>query len=484
MSQSVPRRLLSVLASALVLPLLALPVAADGRASPENHEARGAFAVEGTVSAITSLPTPGSAPVLSLLGGLISIDTAGADVKLPDGSTGTVADIAVSSRIVALVADPGTSTGPLAAQLIVILGIQDEVTLRGTVQAVDASAMTFQMLGLTIHVTDKTSFGGPFEGASTSSIDDLHVGDQVQAGVTAVNDEIVARRVIVTTLIPPETDRYTGTVKSIAADAWVVTVDGTDTTFAVNAATKIVGDPKVGDKVDVLAQKDSSGALTALLIVGRPAAPGPATRLHGVVKETNPTAWVITVSERDVTVGITDKTKFVGDPKVGDTVDVVGQYDPSGALTALMIMKSVPVPTPPAVVVFRGVVQTIASDAWEIKVGDAVLDVLVTDKTRIIGTPKVGDTVDVAATKADDGTLTALTIALAMSGAPNPSPGQSSFVGTVKAISPLVWTVGDVHVLITPMTKIEGKPAVGDTVKVTGRKAANGDFVAQTIEKE
>ena len=77
---------------------------------------------------------------------------------------------------------------------------------------------------------------------------------------------IIAVSVLVMTMHIDTPQFFHGTVKSIAADAWVITVDGQDRTVTVNAQTQIAGSPKVGDTVYVMALTDSSGKLVALTI--------------------------------------------------------------------------------------------------------------------------------------------------------------------------------------------------------------------------
>ena len=56
-------------------------------------------------------------------------------------------------------------------------------------------------------------------------------------------------------------------MKSITGATWVVDADGQDKTFTVNEQTKIVGEPKVGDLVQVLARQHDDGTLTAIAVM-------------------------------------------------------------------------------------------------------------------------------------------------------------------------------------------------------------------------
>jgi hypothetical protein len=88
----------------------------------------------------------------------------------------------------------------------------------------------------------------------------------------------------------------------------------------------------------------------------------------------------------------------------------------------------------------------------------------------------------VKASKAADGTLTALQIKLDKR--QGPKNERVDFSGPVEAISGSSWTIGGKVVAITPQTVITGTIAVGDKVKVTATKAADGTLTALTIKLE
>ena len=106
----------------------------------------------------------------------------------------------------------------------------------------------------------------------------------------------------------------------------------------------------------------------------------------------------------DKGVMVTSDTRIVGDPKVGDVVDVLAKWNnpPPGSgrpsfLEAVIIAKAgiTPPPPPTREIEFMGKVESIPSPAplghW--KIGGK--DVLVNGLTRITGSPAVGDTVEV-----------------------------------------------------------------------------------------
>ncbi|HEY8132224.1 MAG TPA: DUF5666 domain-containing protein, partial [Thermoanaerobaculia bacterium] len=124
----------------------------------------------------------------------------------------------------------------------------------------------------------------------------------------------------------------------IGTDSWIITdTRRGDVNVKVNAQTKIVGSPKVGDTVDVLANVDSANNYVAVSIALSP------TQMHisGVVKSIGATTWVIGPAVGlgpDFLVQVTAQTRIVGDPKVGDRVDALVQPGRDG-FVAISITK-------------------------------------------------------------------------------------------------------------------------------------------------
>ena len=68
-------------------------------------------------------------------------------------------------------------------------------------------------------------------------------------------------------------------MKAIGTTSWTVgpkAGDGPDRLFAVSETTRILGDPKVGDEVGVLAEKQADGSYLAIVIAKT--APAPTSR--------------------------------------------------------------------------------------------------------------------------------------------------------------------------------------------------------------
>jgi hypothetical protein len=130
-----------------------------------------------------------------------------------------------------------------------------------------------------------------------------------------------------------------GVVKSIGTAEWVITVDQHDTTFVVNASTKILGSPKAGDKVDVLYTVDTANANVALSIIKSIEVPK-ISKFTGVVKSIAGPRWVITRDDdhKDVAVNWPESVRIFPIVKVGDRVEVLAIEQTDGTYTAVLIV--------------------------------------------------------------------------------------------------------------------------------------------------
>jgi hypothetical protein len=308
--------------SALALLLIAVTAVADNRGHVSGPSQIPGTTVSGFVTAVN-----GSS--VTLANGLVTIDVSHATITNDRGGTATIAP---GSLIFATV-----NTSLVATTVVV--STTPQVTLSGPVQSVNASAGTLQVLGLTIHTDANTSFGGDH---GIRRLSDIATNDVVVVQANNVNGSLLASSILV---FAPMQQLFPtllhGTVKSIGTDSWVITDSHRgDTTVVVNNQTRILGSPKVGDTVDVLANVDSAHNFVAIAISVSPVFN---SHLHftGVVKQIGTNSWVIGPSAGlgpDTIVQVNSQTKIVGDPHVGDRVDVV--LDPSSALNvALSITK-------------------------------------------------------------------------------------------------------------------------------------------------
>lgn len=400
---------------ARILPVLvlvaALPAAADMRAIPAS-DGHPQATIEGTISSI-SIPFAGGGPIVTLLGGLVSFDANGATVRFGNGTAATTSSFAAGQRVLAIL-DPAAS--PLKATTVIILSDRAGVTLTGKVDRVDTAARTLTVLGLTVKVNDRTVFGGPFDGSGQKDLGDVSVGDLVLVDAKADSGALLASKVMKLASSPEATTHFTGTVETIGTDSWTITLgDGSKAVVKISPETRITGNPKVGDKVDVVARRQSDGTLLALVIAGNAAPPPKETeRFQGVVKTIGTTSLTIgpkVGSGPDHLFTLNASTKITGDPKVGDEVGVVAQKQADGSWLALAVAK-ITVTPPVSRVEFDGVVKSITpaammSATWVVD----TTTVLVSRMTEVKGDPKVGDKVHVEGIKSPDGTVMAKEIA-------------------------------------------------------------------------
>ncbi len=294
--------------------------------------------------------------VASVQGTLITLNTGGAPAIVIEASTakfmsdksgpGSIADIKPGVRITAFI-NPAPTLQPssfLRAQLITIESLPDlEVT--GTVDSIDQAHSRFIVLGIGIGVDSNTSFGSTFPTfAPIKGLADVAVGQVVTVTARFSSGAIVATRVQIISFTIQPSIILLGSVKSIGPAAWVITShEGKETTVSVDSKTKIVGDPKIGDSVQVMANIDSAHNYLATAIVKIDLHDPTVIELHGTVKSISAAQWIIggppgTLTP-DFLVKIASTTVIYPDPKVGDRVVVVGTRDSSGTFTATKIGK-------------------------------------------------------------------------------------------------------------------------------------------------
>lgn len=284
-----------------------------------------------TVSGIVSSV---SGNLIQLAGGLVTVDATGASVVVDRGKSGSVAEIQSGMLLFAtLKSSDVAANAPLPAEVITATRFS-ATTFFGPVQSVDVGSGSFKILGRTIFVTNDTSFGG------VRSLTELLPNSIVQVQADVSGNRLVASSVLVIVPDLPVVAGAHGTVKSITADSWVIAREReSDLTLVVNAQTKIVGEPKVGDTVEVLYRIDNANANVAISIVKFEIQIPTTTLFHGKVKTIGASEWTITVDNRDVRLLINDKTKIMPGIAAGDTVEVLAQKNSDGTFTAILIGK-------------------------------------------------------------------------------------------------------------------------------------------------
>lgn len=314
------------LVTALFL-VLAATATARTRAVASVQRPNGAT-VSGIVSSVNG-------NTIALADGLITLDASGAKIIVERGREGDLGDIEPGMIVFATLTSNET---PLRASMVTATRIPD-ATLFGPVDSVNATADTFTILGETIHVNDDTSFGG-FRG--NGGLEDLLPNQIVQVHTDVQGGRLVATSVLILSPVPPVVNLTHGTVKSIASDSWTISREReSDLTLVIDAQTKIVGSPKVGDPVEVLYRLDSANAAVAISIIKFDRTP-PIQNLifHGTVKTIATPAWTITVSDgKEQRVIVNERTKVESGIVVGTRVEVIALPDFSGELTAILIRR-------------------------------------------------------------------------------------------------------------------------------------------------
>lgn len=320
--------------AALLISLFAITALAKERAVMSSKPGAPAAAI-GSGASVTGEVTAVNGNLITLAAGLVTIDATDAKILRGDGVT-TIAALEPGTLILATLKETDTaSAGPLVATAIAILRNAD-VTITGTTQSVDVPGSQFVLLGRTIKVDAGTTFVNFGDRASIAGLQ-ANMLVVVEADVAA--GALVATRVTLISPIPPRPRVVRGVVKSIGTEAWVITVDGNDTTFVVNTSTKILGTPKAGDKVEVLYTIDSAHANVALSIIKSVEAPK-LVKFTGIVKSIDGPRWTITRDNdhKDVVVNWPESVRILPVARVGDRVEVLAIEHADGTYTGVLIV--------------------------------------------------------------------------------------------------------------------------------------------------
>jgi hypothetical protein len=299
-----------------------------------------------TGATVNGMVTSVSGNLIQLAGGKITVDATGAKVIVGNGKDGTVAQIEAGMMLFAALSSTDVAANaPLPAETIVASRLAD-AGLLGPVQSVDTAAGTITLLGRTIRVTAETSFGGILKrrDGTAPGLGDILPNQIVQVQVDVEGGQLVASSILLLTPTLPDVQSTRGTVKSIGTDSWIIDRErGDEITVAIDAQTKIVGSPKVGDTVEVLYRVDSSHNFVAISILKFEKPPIPPVtdlfRFSGKVKAIAAHEWVITRESGDQKVLIDQHSKIEPGIAVGDGVEVLAQRKDDGSVVALAIAR-------------------------------------------------------------------------------------------------------------------------------------------------
>ncbi len=280
--------------------------------------------------------------LIRLAGGLVVVDASGAKVIVGRGREGAVAQIEPGMLLFAVIPTENLPSSQAVQKASTVSATWfGDAMLSGTVQSVSTDARALVLLGQTVYVDDDTSFGG-FRNGEGFGLANILPNQIVQVQVDAAGGRLIAREVLVLSPAPPQLGRLRGAVKSIGTESWDVAVDSETVTMVVNAQTKIIGSPKVGDTVEVLYNVNSASQKVAISIIRfEPAPPTPkVVQFRGEVKSIDNPKWVVTeapASER--TFSVNERTKVLGNPGIGDLVHVFAYQNDDGTLTAVTVTR-------------------------------------------------------------------------------------------------------------------------------------------------
>ena len=207
------------------------------------------------LSTVDSVVSQVNGPILDVFDGLLQIDVTNATIVGGDDRLANPlpwSGILVGSRIVAQVVVPDvipTVFPPRLSATNVVVFLAHAGSLSGKIQSVNAPASSFTLLFTAVRTTASTEWSGTkADGTPVKGIDDLSAGMTATASVISDANGLVARSVFA--YAPPTTRivAFRGKVAKIDGAIWTIG----DNVVQVTNETKIVGDPRVGDLVDVL----------------------------------------------------------------------------------------------------------------------------------------------------------------------------------------------------------------------------------------
>jgi hypothetical protein len=299
--------------------------------------------------------------VATLIGSrLLQVDLSSARILMADAdpSDATVPPIVPGAHLTALVEAPDITITifpppPLKA-LQAVVRLPGLAFLHGEIEGVGIDS--FSMLHRPILVDSQTVFSGEDGGNPVRGLSDLKAGMRADVWVVADGDTLTAVKVVAHGQPAPKPIFFRGVVKAIEAESWTVG----DMTVGVTVDTRIVGDPQVGDVVDVVAKvvnppnpmMGMPSRLVAVSIVKvflpPPPFPGETTSFDGPVQAMPPSGTMGLWKIADQMVMVTGLTKIEGSPKVGSQVTVTGYTLPTMAASPVGKRSSglSPMPSP------------------------------------------------------------------------------------------------------------------------------------------
>ncbi len=254
---------------------------------------------------------------------------------------------------------------------------------------------------------------------------------------------------------------------------WVIDgreVRGVESTLLIEAE----GPADPGAQVTVIAKRLTDGTLEAMVIRVQGTPQETTAYIAGFVSELGASHLVV----NGLRIEYNAQTVIEGTLSQGAFVTVQARV--SHSVFVATHIRVIPLDRDPVFEIV-GVVRSMTGTTWVI----GHHEVTVTAATRISGTVEVGVTVRARVTRLDDGSLVALEIEVQ---APQVGwPEQVEINGAIESFPPLLigrWVVAGQAVIVLPVTRIEGVPAVGRTARVRALRWPGGTLYATRITIE
>ncbi len=294
---------------------------------------------------------------------------------------------------------------------------------------------------------------------------------------------------------------FVGSVEGMSPTLWEV--DGF--VVEIQPITRLEGQPRIGDRVQIIATAPGDGRLLALHIrwlgEGVPIRPTvvPATPTAGPTLAPRasatpesaispsptppPAASATPVNTPPSSLAPTETPGPTATNTPTATASPTATHTPTATPTATPTLTATPQPPTRAVSVrFEGTLREKVAGRWIVGSRTVLLPAgTPIDETR--GAATVGAWVQVSGVEQPDGAIVAQSIVVLT---PAEAPGEPyEFTDVIEAISGDVWTIGGVLVHIAPGAIIDGAtPAIGRLAHVKAMRRPNGELWATHITVE
>lgn len=389
-----------------------------------------------------------------------------------------------------------------------------EIKFKGRIASADAETRAIVVDGRTVTVPESATIRS---GSAPASFTVLVAGTLVEIIGTEVGGGVTARLVDILTDAQVQLQGAISDLTGTAA-AFEFTLEGRRVTGS--AATEFKGGSApsfaglvTGGKVHVKGLDKGTYVAAERIVLqdldDEDTPDAPEVEVTGVVTALTGDAPALTLSIGDATVlttsattvRIRNQTLSVSDLRVGQTLEVAGTADTTGAIVAkrIQIEEVEPAPAPPAVV--TGTVSGIAGTSPDLTLSIGPATVLTTTETVVTRGTETLTLADLAVDQAvvatgttnADGALVASTIEID-GVAPEPAPAAQPFDATglvtnaTGACPSVSFTMSGKTVVTNISTKYVqltcGGLTAGTKVRVKGTVAGDGPVTAQWIKKE